>query len=341
MVEASQTGEARRIAVALGESLGFDETRRGELAIVVTEAATNLVKHARQGELLLRPLTDGARRGLEVLAVDRGPGLADVERAIGDGFSTAGSPGTGLGAMRRLASVFDVHSLPGAGTTTLAVVWADDAARRVGGRQSGPQPAVGAFDVGAVSLPHPAERVCGDAWAVHATRDAAVLLVADGLGHGPQAAAAAEAAMASFAADPDRPPAEIVERSHEALRQTRGAAMAVARVEPGAGRLRYAGVGNISGVVLGGERQQNMVSHSGTVGHQMRRVQEFVYEWGAGAVLVMHSDGLTTSWRLDRYPGLLRRHPSLVAATLYRDATRGRDDATVVVLRDRAAGGDA
>ena len=141
VVEASQTGEARRVAVALGAELGFDETRRAELAIVVTEAATNLVKHARQGELLLRPLADGVRRGLEVLAVDRGPGLADVSRAVGDGFSTAGSPGTGLGAIRRLASAFDVHSLPGAGTTALAVLWSDHPPRAAG-RSGGAQRAV-------------------------------------------------------------------------------------------------------------------------------------------------------------------------------------------------------
>lgn len=336
--EASQTGEARRLAVALAQDLGFDETRAGEVAIVVTEAATNLVKHARQGELLFRPLADGPRRGLEVVALDRGPGLADVERAAGDGYSTAGSPGTGLGAMRRLASRLDLHSLPGAGTTAVAVLWADDPAARVGGRSAAgaaPRAEQPAMDVGAVSLPHPSERVCGDAWALRWTADGAVLLLADGLGHGPAAEEAAAAVVASFAEDPGRAPGDIVQAAHEAARSTRGAAVAVAQVDARGGRVRYAGVGNISGVLLGGARQQHMVSHSGTVGHQLRRVQEFTYEWGPDAVLVMHSDGLTTSWRLDRYPGLLRRHPALVAATLYRDASRGRDDATVVVLRER------
>ena len=333
MVEASQPGDARRVAVALAAELGFEETRRAELAIVVTEAATNLVKHGRQGELLLRPLADGARRGLEIIALDRGPGLADVSRAIGDGFSTTGTAGTGLGAMRRLASEFDVHSLPGAGTTVMAVLWADSSATRGAGRGA-PSDRGARHQLGVVSLPHPGERVCGDAWALRPLEDGAAVLVADGLGHGPLAAMAAEAAVATFAEGPEHAPKEILERAHEALRATRGAAMAVAQVDFSGRRVRYAGIGNVVGVVLGGERQQNMVSHSGTVGHQLRRVQEFSYDWADDAVLVMHSDGLATSWRLDQYPGLLRRHPALVAATLYRDAARGRDDATVVALRE-------
>src|SRR5262249_33277923 len=127
ITEPGQAAEARRGGVALARDLGFDETAAGRVALVVTEAATNILKHAKDGEVLLIPVeTDGG--GRDVLALDRGPGIPDVGRALGDGYSTAGSSGTGLGAMRRLSTLFDVHSAPGVGTAVLARVGGGDAA---------------------------------------------------------------------------------------------------------------------------------------------------------------------------------------------------------------------
>lgn len=337
MAEASQQGEARRIAVTLADALGFDELGRSEVAIVVTEAATNLVKHARQGELLLRPVHVGDAHGLEVLALDRGPGLHDVPRAIGDGYSTAGSSGTGLGAIRRMASAFDVHSLPGAGTTLVATLWADGREGSPTGRQTRAiaRAEAGECALGVVCVPYPGEHECGDAWAVRATPEGATAMVVDGLGHGPIAAQAARAVVESFHEGDDDAPGAIIARAHEAARSTRGAALSVARLDLRAGRVTYAGIGNVAGSVIDGVGVQHMVSHNGTVGHQMRRVHELSYQWPRGAALVLHSDGLSTSWRIDRYPGLVQRHPALIAATLYRDASRGRDDATVLVLREQ------
>jgi hypothetical protein len=77
-----------------------------------------------------------------------------------------------------------------------------------------------------------------------------------------------------------------------------------------------------------------MVSYNGTVGHEVRKIQEFTYQWPQQGLLVMHSDGLKTQWRLDRYPGLMHKHPSLIAGVLYRDFNRGRDDVTVLVARE-------
>ena len=103
------------------------------------------------------------------------------------------------------------------------------------------------------------------------------------------------------------------------------------------GRVRYAGVGNISGSILGGPSNRGLSSQNGTIGVQVRRVQEFQYEWPPRGVLVMHSDGLTNRWSLDAYQGLAARHPAIIAAALYRDCLRGRDDATVVVVKKSTA----
>jgi anti-sigma regulatory factor (Ser/Thr protein kinase) len=322
--EASQVGEARRQVARWTEMLGFDETCAGRVALVVTESAGNLAKHATGGgELVVRVVARGESPGIEILSLDRGPGISDVARALRDGYSTAGSPGTGLGAIARLADDFAIHSAPGLGTAVLARLW------------SGPAPDLpaGSLDVGVTSLPKPGEEACGDSWAVDLRPGHGVLTVVDGLGHGPEAAEAARVAVRIFEESSSAGPGRILERMHDAMRSTRGAAVAVAEIDAGAGTLRYAGVGNISGSILAGAEARSLVSHAGTVGHQMRKVQEFSYPWTDRSLLVMHSDGVTQRWDLDRYAGLATRDPALVAGVLYRDFSRGRDDSTVLVTR--------
>src|SRR5215207_2402308 len=327
VTDISQVAEARRAATALAGRLGFSEASVGNVALVVTEAATNLVKHATGGEILLYALRSGQIGGIEVLALDRGPGMSNVAKCLRDGYSTIGSPGTGLGAIRRLATSFDIHSAPGAGTVLLARLWSE------------PLPASPPFlEVGAVSLPKPGEDVSGDKWAIAWFPERALILVADGLGHGPGAAEASLEAVQTFHERAALTPAEIVDYIHAALRSTRGAAVAVTEIAPSHGAVRFAGVGNISGVVLSGEGSRQMVSHNGTAGHSARRIQEFTYPWSSDALLVLYSDGLVSHLHPERYPGLLKHNPDLIAATLYRDYTRGRDDVTVVVARERQIG---
>jgi anti-sigma regulatory factor (Ser/Thr protein kinase) len=324
--EESQVGDARRQLSRLAHELGFDETDAGRVALVVTEMAGNLVKHTPGGgRLVAHPRLQGGVLGLDILALDQGAGIANVGAALRDGFTTAGSPGTGLGAISRVADRFDIHSTPGIGTAILARLWRRNEA-----------PAPGALEVGAVHLSKPRETVCGDNWALAPRADGALLLLADGLGHGPGAAEASGEAVRTFRAHAESTPARIVEEMHAALRATRGAAIAVAQLDTERGQIRYTGVGNIAGSVAGGEREHSMVSHNGTVGHQMGRVQEFTYDWPMGTMVVMHSDGLQARWTLARYPGLAGRDPSLVAGVLFRDFCRETDDATVVVVRRTA-----
>ena len=326
--EASQAGEARRVATRLAEAIGFDEQARGEVAIVATELATNLARHARDGRLLIQALDLSGGPTMEILSVDAGPGMTDVPRCLRDGYSTAGTPGNGLGAVRRLSSVFDVHSAAGAGTVVVS---------RLCRPASGPvaAPASGRYEFAAISIPAPREEVCGDAWRIAERDGECAVLVVDGLGHGPLAAEAAALAAAEFDAGPFEEGPDLIERTHRALSGTRGAALAVARI--GAG-VRYTGVGNISGVLAGGERSRGLASQNGTVGLQLRKVQPFDYEWPPRGLLVMHSDGLSNRWQLVTYPGLAQRHPAVVAGVLWRDFGRGRDDATIVVVGRPLAG---
>jgi anti-sigma regulatory factor (Ser/Thr protein kinase) len=312
--DASQIGEARRDAQRLAMAYGLDATLTGRVAIAATELATNLLRHGSGGELLLQPLKAGAGDAIELIAIDRGRGMSDVERCLNDGYSTGGTSGTGLGAVRRLSCEFDIHSVPGEGTVVMSRVGASPASR-----------------FGAISIPLKGETECGDGWALAQETDSTTLMVIDGLGHGSFAAIAAECAQESFAAAPSAAPRAIIERAHRALSGTRGAAAAVARIT-GKNKVSYAGVGNITGYLIENEKSQGLVSHNGTLGLTLPRLQQFEYERSADSLLVMHSDGLSARWDLRKNDMLRARHPAIIAAVLYRDHARPRDDATVVVL---------
>lgn len=326
VTDGSQVSAAQRLARALASENGWDETASGKVAIVATEAATNLLKHARLGEIHLGVCQTDGRCGIEVLALDRGPGVARIEECLRDGYSSQGTAGTGLGAMARMADEFDIYSQRGKGTCIVARVYAAS--------QTGRKPAQDPFTIGAVQVPVRGERECGDNWGLRQESGRMVLMVADGLGHGPDAAEASREAVAVLMRSTDLAPVVVLERVHQALRGTRGAAVAVALMDTGERRVQFAGVGNISGSIITFESIQHLVSYDGTAGHNVRKFQQFAYAWPEKGILVMHSDGIATSWRLDVYPGLSEHHPSLVATVLYRDASRGRDDACVVVARD-------
>jgi hypothetical protein len=251
--------------------------------------------------------------------------MANPEDCFRDGHSTAGSAGTGLGAVRRLASLVDVYSRRPGGTAIVARV-------RAGAAAAAPR-----WEVGAVRIAKAGEDVCGDSWAASEIGDAYSVLVADGLGHGLGAADAAHAAVRCFETSPSLGPGDQVSAMHLALRGTRGAAVAVARVSRRAGIVVFAGVGNVAGSIVDKEHARQLVSLSGTAGHMVRKVNEFTYPWSADALLVMHTDGLGGRWDLSQYPGLSERDPSLVAGVLFRDFSRGRDDVTVIAARERGA----
>jgi hypothetical protein len=262
--------------------------------------------------------------GIDVLAVDNGPGIADLATSIQDGVSTAGTAGTGLGALRRLSDEFDVWSMRGKGAAFFMRLWRGTIP---------PQPC--GIEVGALCVPMAGEEACGDGWAVTCDLDGATLLGVDGLGHGPEAAKAAHAAIGALGGRPSAAPSEVLHAAHQALRITRGAALSVARIEYSGNELRFAGIGNVNGVVHDGMSRRALVSHNGIVGANMRKVQEFTVECLPGALCILHSDGVQTQWDLADYPGLHARAPALVAGILMRDCIRGRDDAMVLVGRRR------
>jgi anti-sigma regulatory factor (Ser/Thr protein kinase) len=318
----SQVSETRRRATDMAERQGFGGTDSGRVALVATELATNILKHGNGGEVLVGAYGEGPDSGIELIALDKGPGIANVAASLADGYSTAGTAGKGLGAVVRQSHFVDIASWPGNGTAVLA-------------RLKPGQPPVGFSDtsrIGAVSVPKLGEDVCGDSWSVSVGQEETTLMVADGLGHGPEAAEAAVEAVRLFHRFNGHRAPVLLEYIHGGLRATRGAAVSLVRFQPASGKLIYSGVGNVAGVIATNGELRRMVSMPGTAGHNARKIQAFECPFSAGLV-VLHSDGIASSWTLDRYPNLAARHPTLIAAVLYRDLTRRRDDATVLVAK--------
>jgi anti-sigma regulatory factor (Ser/Thr protein kinase) len=325
----SHAGHVRRAVQEAAHRLGASDSRAGEAAIVATEMATNLVKHGHGGEFLLREVVqENDHCALEMHALDKGPGMANVSACLRDGYSTAGSAGTGLGAIQRMAGQFQIHSAPGQGTA----LWAQF---RLGtGPPLGPA-ARRAFESGGVSVALKGEELCGDAWDFETTEDGGMrVMVADGLGHGPFAEEAAREAVVVFQQQGGkRGPADCLTLMHAALFKTRGAAVSTVTAQSGPLRLTAAGVGNVVMRLLGGETQRSLTADSGTLGAGLRRVNETTLPWHPEALLILHSDGISSRWNLQKNPGLIRRHPSLVAGVIYRDFRHQHDDATVVAVR--------
>ncbi|MFE6762131.1 ATP-binding SpoIIE family protein phosphatase [Streptomyces sp. NPDC057689] len=370
---------ARVAALALGRRVGLDEQRCAEVALAVSEAATNLRRHAVEGSFLLRAVRTPSDAGLEFVTLDEGPGMADIAHALSDGTSTAGTLGIGLGTISRLADSFDLHSLPGRGTVLTARFWQRDAAVRMA--------ALGRPVVEGLTRTITGEEVCGDAWAARRARgghpaapapapasaaprpvrderlgwaqltgyrqpvtpgpgherggagpggpDALLVLLCDGLGHGPLAGRAAQAAVTAFRDTRAEQPEAIIGEIHKALRGGRGGAVAVVRVEPEAGTLAFCGVGNVSTYVVDpatGTRR-SLPSAPGIVGHQLPTLRTVRQRLPRNSAVIMHSDGLTERWRAEAMPGFLERTPLVAAAQLLREAGVRRDDAGVVVAK--------
>ena len=316
----SRIAESRRVANLVAEREGLSAIVRANAALVASELASNLVKHAKQGELHITPLSGRGGPGIEILSIDRGPGILDVNECLKDGHSTSGTSGTGLGAVRRVSQQFEISSQVNQGTVVVSQLMDVGAARSQ-------------FKIGLASRPVSGETLSGDNWAVRFGDASVLMMVADGLGHGVLAADASRAAADAFDRAAEPSPAGLLHIIHSALRGTRGAAVAVARLEMNEARVRFAGLGNIAGTIVGSEKSHAMVSHNGTAGHEVRQIKEFVYPWSSECTIVMHSDGLSTSWNSGAFPGFHRQHPSVTAALVYREAERRRDDACIIVGR--------
>lgn len=324
----------------------FARDERGVIGTVVSELATNIIKYAGHGTIRIEPLLQDGRAGVRVQAIDRGPGIPDIEAALRDGFSTSGTLGLGLPAVRRLMDVMDIRCPEGGGTHIEAIRWS----RRPGmGNPSNRDTRVSAAKERKADHPlqlkietrqrsyrlHP---VCGDRSWHHQTDGYALLVHMDGTGHGFAAHDATDhivrAVEAHIAQWPAKPDAGLLPRllddCHEAAKGTVGAAITLALIDRSSATLHQMGVGNTC-IMLFSAGGWEGVSREGAIGLRYRPPVIGSHPLRAGDSVVMFSDGLSSA----QVRELRRRsnrptEPSAIADLLMSTA-KATDDASCMV----------
>ena len=309
---------ARRMALALG----FSESASEEVVLAVAELAANLVRHAGQGLLTVRPLQAAMQSGIEIETEDRGPGIEDIESSFADGYSTRGGLGYGMGTVNRLMDEMDVNSEPGLRTRIVA--------RRF--LRPPDEPGFRAWETGAATRSRRLDPHNGDAFVIREWQGNLLAGVIDGLGHGEDAQRAALAAQRYVQTHYDLPLDRIFSGAGRACRGTRGVVMALARFNSG-GKMSFATLGNIEARAWNGPEIVRFEAQRGILGLHEPVVSVYEHPWSSKWMLVLHSDGVSSHWQWYDFPGLERESPQMVASRLLRSLASENDDATIVVAR--------
>ena len=332
----SDVSLCRRRVAHLATGMGFPAVGVGELAILVSELAENVLRHGGgRGQMSLAEIAGEPGRGIEIVCTDAGPGF-DERAAFTDGFSTSGTLGIGLGAVARLADSCEILPPPdGVGARIVARKWLPSQTPPSVAAPSEAR-AAARFDVGARSRPYPGYNVNGDAYVVRYFKDdGALVAVIDGLGHGADAHEAAQTASDLIEAQAQLDFPALFHALDQRLRRTRGAVVAMAQIDLLAAQLTFAGIGNIEAVLLEPKSSQQLVCTGGIVGHTMRPPHLFTYRWTPESLLLLCSDGIRSAWRAELDRSLLSAHPDVLVNAIIGGYARETDDATALGIRQK------
>lgn len=305
----------------------FSEAQVGEIDIVVSELCSNIIKHAGKGELLFRMYDENAMTStFEIISIDSGPGIADTARMLKDGVSTTHTLGHGLGSINRLSTLAQLYSMPGWGTILYALVRTK--------HKPPPEKRNAAPDIRALCVNKPRESVCGDGYMVKRTASHTIIFFADGLGHGPKAKEAVDQAGDFFIKYRSTDPVDIIREMHENIRKTRGLVGTIASCSMASQEWLMCGVGNISAKMYTGMEARTYMPYNGTIGLNLPgSMNASLFPVENNQHLILCSDGIQTRWELNKYPSILKYDNTVLAAAIYKDHSRGNDDASVLVAK--------
>jgi anti-sigma regulatory factor (Ser/Thr protein kinase) len=309
---------------AIAVSGNFDEKKLGKIDIVVAEIVSNLSKHADDGKVLVRLVEENGMQGLEIIAIDNGPGMSDVRRMMPDGVSTKNTLGQGLGAIKRMSDFFQIYSVKDWGTVVIVRIF----------NKETPSLKNNKFDIRSILVPKPGETACGDGFYSIITNEHIKLFLGDGLGHGPEAAKAVITAGESFLKSTQDTPEEIIKDINLAVKKTRGLVGTVVVFDIKEKKWKICGVGNISTKIISPDQTKNYIGYNGIIGLNLSNnlhAQEISFD--PGQHLIMCSDGLKSRWDLIKHPSIFRYDLSMITATLFKDFARNTDDMSVVTCK--------
>ena len=323
-----------RYLAAEAKKLGFDDETAAYIDIAVTELATNILNHrAKNGRIQVTGLNGAINRGLQIVALDDGPGIANINQALKDRFSDKGSMGCGLGAVQRLMDEFDIYSRPEdyvpenlrnaspcGGTIALARKWTTPPIKNV-------------YSWGGATRPHPGYQANGDAMLIRELEGRLVVAVIDGLGHGEDAETASQMALNYVEDNIERPFLQLMPEMHDKLKGTRGVVISLISLDLETHLLSWLGLGNVEIRIM----PRPIVSpfpKPGVLGYgRLPRLQLTEIRLPDEFTLVLYSDGITERWSKESRPDLVSLPAALLSHCLLREYSRSNDDATVVVIK--------
>jgi len=331
----SVTGEIRRQATRLAQALGFDMVKSEEIAIVVNEMLTNVNQHGGgTGLFFLSKVRSEKSTGIEFFCCDFGGGLGGNSLVLKDGYSNKQSLGIGLGAIARLTDEFalDPETLPeyvrralvqSPGMCVFARKWLPF----TNWLTTNPH-----LQIGTASRALAGEMFNGDDYLVqHLEQHLTLLALIDGLGHGKPAHLAAEVAKERIFNRSGVPLETLLHQVHEALKPTRGAVLALTRLDTAAQKLAFIGVGNIEARLIRPEKTSNLLSTNGIVGHNLRKTRLIQESFAPGDLIFLFSDGVA----VHLLPAEMnwQAAPQRIADEILHEFTKPNDDATVLIAR--------
>lgn len=309
----------------LAQEAGISAARVNAIDLVVAEMTSNLFKYSDDGEILVGVFPNGGNPYLELISIDNGPGMINPSRMIQDGISTSNTLGHGFGSMKRLSDVFDLYSQPGWGTIVLSRIFSEPEKKEKGKYNMIIRPIV---------VCKPGETKSGDGFVYKKTDKYFKLMLADGLGHGPEANKAVNEAAKSFRVFPDFSPTETLRFIHQDIKKTRGAVINIIGYDFKTSTWSTTGIGNIFLRMLGPASFKNHMSYNGIVGHNIpNTINEQQYPADQFNQLILCSDGIKTRIEQSRYPLMYKHDLTIFAAAIYKDHARRNDDMSVVVAK--------
>jgi len=333
----SDVGVCRRKAVSMASKMGFDEVKSGEIAIMVSELVTNVLKHGGgKGKILICQLEDhDNKKAIEVWCCDSGNGISNFQNAMQDGYSGKSSLGLGLGTIRRFSDEMEINPDSPNGFKESYFSGSHDFKHCIRTRKWVPVTSWLGINnkllIGAASRCKPGEQLNGDAYLVnHSGPDITLAAVIDGLGHGKEAHFASQLAKEQIILKPDLPLDNLMTHIHNSIRGTRGTTIGLARLNTDINTMTFSGIGNIESFLMTAEGKKNLLSYGGIIGHNMRTPRVFELDFIPGDYLCMYSDGITTRWN----PGDLDwgKPPQFNAEYILNQYSRPNDDATVLII---------
>jgi anti-sigma regulatory factor (Ser/Thr protein kinase) len=306
---------------------GFEQKKIDEIDLLVAEMGSNLVKHAIEGEILAGVVEQEGNIALELISIDNGPGIAEPEKMMQDGFSTTSTMGHGLGSIRRFSDAFEIYSKKDWGTIVLSRVYSKTDPVR--------PPSHPSLQLRALVVAKPGELVSGDGcFSIRSAEGVIKLLAADGLGHGAEANRAVNEAILAFKTIDSGSPAEILRFIHNTIKKTRGIVATAVLIDTVKKTWKICGVGNIATRLNGFQQSRNYISYNGIIGHNIpNTLNDQELSQNDFQQIILCSDGIKSRWEQAKFPAMHKYDLIVQAAALYKDYGRKTDDMSIVMGR--------